>query len=158
MQVLAIKHTDMARLLNDIFAQANGVVLKVYGSSMLPTIENGARVMARPLGDRKPKKGDVVIVRALQGNLIAHRIVAYKPNENGARIMLKGDAQPWALETSLDSVIGIITDIVIQGPNGDRLAQISPRNRLVGVLRRVKLGIISMCSWLLPTCFQRFNI
>ncbi len=148
MQVLEINHRDMESLIKEIFAHANGVIIRLSGSSMRPAILDGARVMARPLGERTLEIGDVVLVRTLQGKLIAHRIISFKRNPTGDRILIRGDAQPWSIETSLDSVIGIVTDVVIQGHNGDRLAPISSRNPMVGVAPRIKLGIISIASWL----------
>lgn len=72
---------------SELLASGYGFRFQARGRSMFPTIEDGDMVHVRPLGERKLRTGDIVLVRVHQ-EFKAHRIV----QKRGKRLVLRGDA------------------------------------------------------------------
>ncbi|MFH1116180.1 MAG: S26 family signal peptidase [Pseudomonadota bacterium] len=75
------------------------------GGSMSPTLPSAAALLVEPYGERRIRRGDVVVYRlAGSGHAVAHRVASI----NADRITTKGDANrdddPWT--TSIHEVTG----------------------------------------------------
>lgn len=64
--------------------------LRVTGSSMLPTIRPGSRVLIRRVAQDEVQPGQIVLVRTETGFRL-HRLVAIVSAPDGARLITRGD-------------------------------------------------------------------
>lgn len=66
------------------------VEVVVRGDCMLPLLADGDRVSV--VAARLYWPGDVVVFRAPDGRLLAHRLLGYRPSAGGLALVTRGDA------------------------------------------------------------------
>jgi len=71
-------------------AQEGPVEVRVVGGCMAPLLADGERV--RVAAARAYWPGDVVVFRAADGRLLAHRLLGYRPHAGGLAFVTRGDA------------------------------------------------------------------
>jgi hypothetical protein len=71
-------------------AREGPVEVQVRGGCMAPLIADGERV--RVAAARAYWPGDVVIFRAADGRLLAHRLLGYRPHAASLALVTRGDA------------------------------------------------------------------
>jgi hypothetical protein len=64
--------------------------VRVRGDCMAPLLADGERV--RVAAARAYWPGDVVVFRAADGRLLAHRLLGYRPRAGGFALVTRGDA------------------------------------------------------------------
>lgn len=85
------------------------------GASMRPIVPAGSRALV-DFGDRQPRVGAVVLAD-VNGRFLVHRVIAAPTPARPDRILLKGDAEPYAdPRLTPDAVYGTVR--AIQRPNG----------------------------------------
>ncbi len=120
------------RLLRDCLATFEHVRLRVRGACMQPAAEEGARVRLVAASRRRPRFGDVVLVRAREG-LRLHRLVWPPAGADGGRLRTMAD-RARSLDAALDArdVLGVVTHV--EHATGTRLGRDRGR-ALRGLLR-----------------------
>lgn len=115
------------------------VGLVVRGRSMLPLIEDGARVEISASGRYLP--GDVIAFRRDDGQLSVHRVLGYRPGRGGWRIVTRGDAAG-ALDPPVDRqrVVGK----VVGGDCPPRVSRVPIGDRLTAVARFTAAAVRSL--------------
>ena len=134
----------LERTVCEIFIQAlragRVVRLRVWGSSMLPSVWPRDTIVVHPLTDWEPFVGQLVLYRR-DGRLIAHRIVGCECD--GASIMrfvTRGDALAGCDEpVTKCQIFGVVNTIVRRGRQLQVSAQ-QPRGILVSTLRHSDLA------------------
>lgn len=71
-------------------AREGPVEVRVRGDCMAPLIADGEQV--RVAAARAYWPGDVVVFRAADGRLLAHRLLGYRPRAGGFALVTRGDA------------------------------------------------------------------
>lgn len=71
-------------------AREGPVEVRVAGDCMAPLLADGERV--RVAAARAYWPGDVVVFRAADGRLLAHRLLGYRPHAGGMAFVTRGDA------------------------------------------------------------------
>jgi signal peptidase I len=71
-------------------ARQGAVDVVVRGDCMLPLLTDGDRV--RVVAARVYWPGDVLVFRAADGRLLAHRLLGYRPWAGGLALVTRGDA------------------------------------------------------------------
>lgn len=86
--------------------QGRTLQMRPVGQSMTPKIKSGQLITIEPLGDREPKKGDIVLAK-VRGHYYIHLVSAIKHGE--VQISNNhGHVNGW---TPLHQVFGIVTNI-----------------------------------------------
>lgn len=87
-----IGHTSLGAVVAGVLNSGSAVRLRVVGKSMRPTIQDGDLIEVRPFKPEALRIGDVVLFRASEARLLAHRIVQISDRQgNIESIMTKGD-------------------------------------------------------------------
>jgi len=71
-------------------ARESPVEVRVRGTCMAPLLADGEQV--RVAAARAYWPGDVVVFRAADGRLLAHRLLGYRPHQGGLALVTRGDA------------------------------------------------------------------
>ncbi len=71
-------------------AREGAVEVNVRGDCMAPLLADGERVSVA--ASRAYWPGDVVVFRAADGRLLAHRLLGYRPHAGGLALVTRGDA------------------------------------------------------------------
>lgn len=86
-------------------AREDGLEVVVRGGCMSPRIADGDRVRVVPSRFYWP--GDVLVFRAADGRLVAHRLLGYRPWGGGLALVTRGDGCPvHDAPVSLAAVLG----------------------------------------------------
>ena len=130
--------TKRIKLNNSVFP------VKVVGTSMLPTIENGSVINVLPIENHLCKVGDVVCYNNMQ-HFVIHRIIRILKRDGNVFYKLKGDNSPHAdlkLVTK-EQIVGYYPEIEIPFinicySNGDSI-------NVVTKLREVESYLLNIC-------------
>jgi hypothetical protein len=84
--------TDEPRVFEALreMAREGAVEVRVRGDCMAPLLADGERV--RVAAARAYWPGDVVVFRAADGRLLAHRLLGYRPHAGSLALVTRGDA------------------------------------------------------------------
>lgn len=121
----------------------------IHGHSMGTSLPDGARVLVQPFAARSPQRGDIVLHKAVNGLLVAHRVAVVGQDWSGVPFVITlGDAQVICdMPLSPDEVIGCVTGVWDQ-QTIQWLAPIMPeasRRGFPSLTSRVCLAIVT--SW-----------
>lgn len=93
------------------------VEVEVRGDCMAPLLADGERVRVAAVRIYWP--GDVVVFRAPDGRLVAHRLLGYRPHAGSLALVTRGDSCPvHDAPVPLDRVLGRI--VAVAPDLGDR--------------------------------------
>ena len=120
----------------------NPVLLRVTGSAMRPSIEDGDVVTVEPVSGQSVHSGDIVLYQSLRDTALIHRVVKLETRPSGRFIVTRGDAS-----TSLDvpvpvhHVMGRVTAI---SREGEKIEVIPQRRGLLGLILALlaRLGLV----------------
>jgi signal peptidase I len=100
-------------LLEELLAKGRTVTTRVRGSSMLPSIPDGAVVRLQPLSGNNVCLGEVVALRDAHGKLLCHRVTRLYTRKGERWVQTWGDVCRGPDEpVTADSVIGKVTTVV----------------------------------------------
>jgi hypothetical protein len=114
------------------------------GWSMAPLIRDGDVITVSPLGDGRPRLGDVVAyVRPAEGTPVVHRVVASR----GTAWLIQGDSVPGCADGIIpsESLLGRVTRVERGGR--DAWLGLGPERVVIAWLSRARL-LIPMRAWL----------
>lgn len=138
---MRIGAVEYGRLLETLLAEGRTVTARLHGSSMCPSIVNGAVVHLGPVVGRPLRKGDVTLLRCANGAVVCHRVWALKRRGGKLWVRTWGDGRPAPdRAVPIENAIGIVTGVgddqapVPPGPPRWRLACRYVKHR---VLRRL---------------------
>ena len=104
--------------------------MRVVGECMAPLVRDGEIVELAPARFYWP--GDVIAFRQLDGTLVLHRVIGYRPRLGRLQLITKGDNGPsWDAALAMDQVIGKVCG----GACSPLLVAVPFRHRLRTVLR-----------------------
>lgn len=84
------------QLAGQLLQSGAGIRFRAAGDSMRPFILDGDFLEVIPTGSRAPSRGDILLVRAVEGILLAHRVVSVKSTDREQTYLIKGDSCPQA--------------------------------------------------------------
>ncbi len=110
MHELTLSRDDFGALSAAVLERGGDLRFRACGNSMLPFIRDGDALLVRPGLETRP--GDVVLCRAGDGRLLAHRVARVHRRSRPHSILLHGDACPWPdglvpLENVLGRVVAV---------------------------------------------------
>lgn len=116
---------DLVRLFDDILQTGSSLRMKVTGRSMAPFLKAGEVVTVRRVPVPSLRRGDLILFRTADNQLILHRIIRKKRSRNASCIFLtKGDAAVSADNPISDNLIlGKVTKIA-RAPSPGRICRI----------------------------------
>ena len=91
LRALAVSDEQLLGLVREIVGGGAPMWIRARGSSMSPTVKDGALVRLVPLPDRPLQRGDVVFAVMRGSKAVIHRVRAVE----GDVVHLKGDNMPW---------------------------------------------------------------
>ena len=104
-----ISAQDVGALWLDVDAVQGRLRFRPCGSSMRPFIQEGDVLTVEPIAHGEASRGDVVLFRRREGQLVAHRVVGRGPS---AALLVRGDAEDGEPEpVGADQVLGRISEI-----------------------------------------------
>ncbi len=119
MHELTLSRDDFGALSAAVLERGDSLRFRACGNSMRPFIRDGDLLLVRPGLETRP--GDVVLCRAGNGQLLAHRVVRVHQQSHPCSMVLQGDACPWPDGlVPLDNVLGRVV-AVERGPWRARL-------------------------------------
>lgn len=119
----------------------------IRGSSMVPTIPLGSLVAAQPTDTDTLTVGDVVTIRATNGVVYTHRIVAIDGSGPERRFQVRGDANA-APDGALVPASAVIGQVSIYAPlMGFLTALLSMPSGIVSIMS--SLASLLLAYWLL---------
>lgn len=106
-------HADLVRLFDDILQTGASLRMKVTGRSMAPFLKAGEVVTVSRVPFPMLRRGDLILFRTADNQLILHRIIRKKRSRDASCIFLtKGDAAVSADNPISDNlVLGKVTKI-----------------------------------------------
>jgi hypothetical protein len=110
MHELTLSRDDFGALSAAVLEHGNSLRFRACGNSMRPFIRDGDVLLVRPGLETRP--GDVVLCRARDGRILAHRVARVHRQSRPHTILLHGDACPWPdglvpLENVLGRVVAV---------------------------------------------------
>jgi phage repressor protein C with HTH and peptisase S24 domain len=75
-------------LLENVLAGGYSVRIQVTGRSMRPFLQGGEILIVEPVGNRRPRVGDIVLFKDQQDRLVIHRVIRV----GKASVQTQGDA------------------------------------------------------------------
>ncbi len=110
MHDLTLSRDDFGALSAAVLERGDSLRFRARGHSMLPFIRDGDVLLVRPGLETRP--GDVVLCRAGDGRLLAHRVARVHRQSHLCSILLQGDAYPWPDGlVPLDNVLGRVVAV-----------------------------------------------
>lgn len=111
--------------------------MRVVGGCMAPLAREGELVEIAPARFYWP--GDVIAFRHLDGTLVLHRLMGYRPRLGRLQLITKGDSSPsWDAALAIDQVIGKVCG----GACSPLLVAVPFRHRLRTVIRFLGLASV----------------
>ncbi len=86
--ILELARPEVSSLFESVLAGGYSVRIQVTGRSMRPFLEGGEILIIEPLGIRRPRVGDVVLLKDGHNRFVIHRVVLIKSD----LVQTKGDA------------------------------------------------------------------
>jgi hypothetical protein len=153
MSVIGLNRGEFSSLARQILESGNRVRFQASGGSMYPFIQNNDFLEVAPLSGKRIKCGDLLLVEAGDGRLMAHRVIKISHTEGGAIYLIKSDtcASPdgWF---RVENILGRV-DVVERGKRRIILSSASQQFRA-----RVWVSVTpwsSIFSWL-PARLRRY--
>lgn len=110
------KSSDLLQLSSEIIHRGCCLRFMAKGHSMHPFIKDGEVVIVKPIGIFEIKKGDVILYHTSL-NMIAHRVIKRKRENNKIMLVTKGDSNlNFDTLVQENNILGKI--IAIEKPNG----------------------------------------
>jgi hypothetical protein len=110
MHEVALSRDDFGALSAAVLERGDSLRFRAPGNSMQPFIRDGDVLLVRP--GLEIRLGDVVLCRAGEGRLLAHRVTRLDRRSHPRSIVLHGDARPWPDGLfSIDSVLGRVVAV-----------------------------------------------
>ncbi len=105
-----LNRDDFGALSAAVLERGDSLRFRACGNSMLPFIRDGDVLLVSPGLETRP--GDVVLCRAGDGRLLAHRVARVHRQSHSHSIVLHGDACPWPDGLfPLDNVLGRVVAV-----------------------------------------------
>ncbi len=92
MSFIELTRVDFHSLASQILEGGHRVRFQAAGQSMQPFIQNGDILEAAPLGERRIKSMDVLLVEHGESMLLAHRVVNIRLRQGSVEYLLQGDS------------------------------------------------------------------
>lgn len=110
------RSSDLLQLSSEIIHRGCCLRFMAKGHSMHPFIKDGEVVVVKPIGIFEIKKGDVILYHTSL-NMIAHRVIKRKRENNKIMLVTKGDSNlNFDTLVQENNILGKI--IAIEKPNG----------------------------------------
>jgi hypothetical protein len=143
---VSLRHPSTAAAAPRVFtalldlAAAEGLEIPVVGDCMAPCFQDGARLRVRRASVYWP--GDVVVLRAADGRLLAHRVLGLRPWRRALALVTQGDGcavpdAPVALSEVLGRVEGVEPSLRDRARAAGRFLSLLGRVAARGVARRI---------------------
>lgn len=94
--VIACSSTDFSGLSAEILQLGKSLRFQARGHSMQPLVRDGDFLLVKPLGERRPGLGDVVLCVTESDEVLVHRVIRRHLRSDGYHFLVQGDqvAQP----------------------------------------------------------------
>lgn len=92
MSTLELSGIEFQSLTRQILQSGHGVRFQARGQSMQPFIRDGDILEVKPLTAASVQRGDVVLIEAGEGRVLAHRVIKTSRGREESTFQSKGDA------------------------------------------------------------------
>ena len=130
MRNLTIGGEDFCALSAQILGCGESLLFQARGSSMLPFLRGGDRLLVRP--GLEIRRGDVVLCRTGGGRMLAHRAVRVCRESERTLVSVQGDA--WRYPDGLVLLDDVMGRVVALEREGRRVTLDAGVQRLLGLL------------------------
>ena len=142
---LAVSDDELLELVRDVAGAGATLWIRARGSSMSPTIKNGALVRVGPLPQRPLRRGDVVLAEMEGGKAVIHRVW----RASGEAVVLKGDNMLYADAPLSRQAVLAIVEVVQQDTRARAIGSrpvLSPRRLLSHLRARLRVRVAARAS------------
>lgn len=110
--VITLDAPDLLKRARFELSRQNAVTLRVSGSAMRPSLDDGDLVTVEPVSVQAVREGDIVLYQSLRDTALIHRVVRFEQRSAGRFMVTRGDASS-ALDVPvpLHHVMGRVTTI-----------------------------------------------
>ena len=118
MSLITLKGVDYEDIANGVLQNGHNLRFRAHGRSMWPSIQDGDMVEIQPVGEKRIRKGDVVLFnpRTECDNLIVHRVTKIRTENDVTRYTTQGDALYYPDgQITRDKVLGRVVSIEREG-------------------------------------------
>lgn len=122
--VIACSSPDFSGLSAEVLRLGKSLRFQARGHSMQPLVRDGDILLVKPLGERLPRVGDVVLCVTESSTVLVHRVIRRQLHSEGYRYLVQGDkvSQPdgWIPRTQIYGRVAAIeregSEINIKNP------------------------------------------
>ena len=110
--VFALDAPDLLKRARYELSRHNPVTLRVSGSAMRPSLEDGDLVRIEPVNSHAVHAGDIILYQSLRDTALIHRVVRLEQRPSGRFIVTRGDASvSLDVPVPIHHVMGRVTTI-----------------------------------------------
>ena len=91
LNVIACSSPDFLGLSAEVLHLGKSLRFQARGHSMQPLVRDGDILLVKPLGERLPRVGDVVLCVTEPGMVLAHRVIRRRLHPVGNHYLVQGD-------------------------------------------------------------------
>jgi signal peptidase I len=110
--VIALDAPDLLKRARYELSRQHAVTLRVSGSAMRPSLEDGDLVTIEPVNSHSVHTGDIILYQSLRDTALIHRIVRLEQRASGRFVVTRGDASvSLDVPVPIHHVMGRVTTI-----------------------------------------------
>jgi len=137
---VTLETLDFLERARQLLSSGVATEIKMSGSSMRPTIEDGDIITLVPLNDTQVKQGDIVLFQTRVDTAVIHRVVRIDRSSSERIIVTRGDAaQQNDVPVPVHRVLGKVKQIERAGEN---VRMSKPHSGIIekmyGILKRLR--------------------
>jgi signal peptidase I len=94
-------------MVQELLGQGQVLSFSTFGTSMHPLVKTDAIIQIKGIEENKIRLGDVVLIQGLNAHdskYVLHRVIRRQWNENGIKLVTKGDSSPTDLVQNYQKV------------------------------------------------------
>lgn len=109
---IRLEMPDLLKRARFELSRQNPVQLRVSGSTMRPSLEDGDLVTIEPLNSQSVRPGDIILYQSLSDTALIHRVVRLEQRSAGRYIVTRGDASSTAdVPVPIHHIMGRVTSV-----------------------------------------------
>jgi signal peptidase I len=109
---IRLEMPDLLKRARFELSRQNPVQLRISGSTMRPSLEDGDLVTIEPVNAQSVKTGDIILYQSLSDTALIHRVVRLEQRSAGRYVITRGDASATSdVPVPLHHVMGRVTTV-----------------------------------------------
>jgi signal peptidase I len=109
---IRLEMPDLLKRARFELSRHNPVQLRISGSTMRPSLEDGDLVTIEPVNSQVVRPGDIILYQSLSDTALIHRVVRLEQRSAGRYIVTRGDASATVdVPVPIHHIMGRVTSV-----------------------------------------------